>query len=148
MSFLTISNKNIFFKTQIGCNSHTQKRSRIDPVQGFISLQNACWIFWLVYSTMCGNIFSIYGVHIHRKCTESMHFYSWLSPPLKPPGRIFWKSVSPRRKRWRKLWFAVSKFNQKIWRWPGTLVYLYFEWLVIFLNVMALQFRNNIFQIK
>ena len=48
--------------------------------------------------------------------------------------------LSPRRKGWRKLWFALSKFNQKIWRWLGTLVYLYFVWFVIFLNVMTLQF--------
>ena len=31
----------------------------------------------------------IYGVHIPRKCIESMHFYSCPSPPLKPPVRIF-----------------------------------------------------------
>ena len=37
---------------------------------------------------MCGKIFSIYGVHIPRKCIESMHFYLCLSPPLKTPGRI------------------------------------------------------------
>ena len=53
---------------------------------------------WLVYSTMCGKNFSIYGVHIPRKCIESMHFYSCPSPPLKTPGRIFWKSVSPKTK--------------------------------------------------
>ena len=35
----------------------------------------------------------------------------------------------PKWKGWRKLWFALSK-----------LVYLYFVWFVIFLNVMALQF--------
>ena len=25
-----------------------------------------------------------------------MHFYSWLSPPLKTPGIFFWKSASPK----------------------------------------------------
>ena len=39
--------------------------------------------------------FSIYGVHI-RKWIESMHFYSCPSSPLKTPGTIFWKSVSPK----------------------------------------------------
>ena len=39
-----------------------------------------------------------------------------------------------------KLWFALLKFNQKIWRWHGTLVYLYFVWFIIFINVMALLF--------
>ena len=46
----------------------------------------------------------------------------------------------PRTKRWRKLWFTLLKFNQKKWRWLGTLVYLYFVWFTIFLNVMALLF--------
>ena len=54
---------------------------------------------WIVYSTMYGKkVFSIYGVHIPRKCIESMDFYSYPSPPLKTPGRIFWKSVSPKTK--------------------------------------------------
>ena len=53
---------------------------------------------WLVYSTMCGKSYPIYGVHIPRKCIESMHFYSYPSPSLKTPGRIFWKSVSPKTK--------------------------------------------------
>ena len=62
---------------------------------------------WLVCSTMCGKIVSIYGVHIPRKCIKSLHFYSCPSPPLKTPGRIFWKSISLKMKRveetlWRK----------------------------------------------
>ena len=47
---------------------------------------------------MCRKNFSIYGVHIPRKCIESMYFYSCPSPPLKTPGRIFWKSVSLKTK--------------------------------------------------
>ena len=43
---------------------------------------------------MCGEFFLIYGVHIPRKCIESMHFYLCPIPPLKTRGRIFWKSVS------------------------------------------------------
>ena len=54
-----------------------------------LSLKNTCWS-----ANMCGKHFSIYGVHIPRKCIESVHFYSCPSPPLKTPGRIFWKSVS------------------------------------------------------
>ena len=30
---------------------------------------------WLIHSTMCGELFSIYGVHIPRKFIVSMHFY-------------------------------------------------------------------------
>ena len=40
--------------------------------------------------------FSIYSIHIPRKCIESMHFHSCHSPPLKTLGRIFGKSVSPK----------------------------------------------------
>ena len=36
---------------------------------------------------------------------------------------------SPRRKGWRKLWFALSKFNQKTWRWLEALVYLHLVWM-------------------
>ena len=61
-------------------------------------------------------------------------------PHLKLQVEFFENLFPPRRKRWRKLWFALSKFNQKIWRSLGTLVYLHFAWFVIFLNVMALQF--------
>ena len=52
----------------------------------------------IVYSTMCGENFSICGVHIPRKCIESIHIYSCPSPPLKTSGGIFWKSVSPKPK--------------------------------------------------
>ena len=44
---------------------------------------------------MCGKHFSIYGVHIPNKCIESMHYYSYSSPPLKTPCRMFLKFVSP-----------------------------------------------------
>ena len=44
---------------------------------------------------MFGKNVSIYGVDIPRKCIESMHFYSYLSPTFKTPGERFWKSVSP-----------------------------------------------------
>ena len=51
---------------------------------------------WLVYSNMCGKHFSIYGFHIPNKCIESMHYYSYPSPPLKTPCRMFLKFVSPK----------------------------------------------------
>ena len=117
--FFKISLKDTFF--HISLNFHIS----------FISLQNACWIF--------PNFLNL-NVHIIRKCIESRHFYSSPRSLLRTPGRIFWKSVSHNsRKRCRKLWFALSKFNQKIWRWLGSLGCLYLVWFVIFLNVMTLQ---------
>ena len=35
------------------------------------------------------NLFCPYGIHITRKCIESMYFYSYPSSSLKTPGRIF-----------------------------------------------------------
>ena len=119
-------------------------------IHPFVFLLNSLWFYlspkcllnflWLVYSTMWGKNFLIYGFHISRKCIESINFCSCPSPPLRTLGRVFENMFPPRRKRWRKLWFALSKFYQKIWRWLGTLVYLHFIWFVIFLNVMALQY--------
>ena len=37
---------------------------------------------------MCGKNVSVYSVYNRRKCIESMHFYSWPSPPCKTSGRI------------------------------------------------------------
>ena len=46
----------------------------------------------------------------------------------------------PRTKGWRKLWFALLKFSQKIWRWIGILVYLYLVWFIVLVNMMVLLF--------
>ena len=63
-----------------------------------------------------------------------------------PQAVLFRKSVSPKsRNRWRKLSFALSKFNQKIWRRLGTLGHLYFVWFVIF---WLYSFVNNIYHIE
>ena len=111
--------------------------------KSFFSLQNARWIFSILYVPPCvGKIFQFY-VPILRKCIESMDFYSWPSSPIKTPGRIFWKAASPRQNLWRKLWFALLKYIQKKSRWPGTLIYLNcftFAWFLIFLKLMALKF--------
>ena len=95
---------------------------------------------WLVYSTMCGEFFFQFLVFTFRENALNLCILLYPSPPLKTPGRIFENLFPPRQKGWRKLWFILSKFNQKIWRWLGTLVYLHFVWFVFFLNVMALQF--------
>ena len=63
-----------------------------------------------------------------------------LVPHSKLQAEFFENLFPPRRKGWRRPWFALSKLNQKIWRWHGTLVYLCFLWFILFLNVMALQF--------
>ena len=45
---------------------------------------------------------------------------------------------------WRKPWFALSKFNRKIWSWLGTLRYLYFVWFILFQMWWVYSFVNNI----
>ena len=55
--------------------------------------------------------------------------------------------VTQQQKGWRKLWVALSKFNRKIWRWLGTLGYLFSLWFAIFLNVMTLPFYIYVYHI-
>lgn len=117
-------------------------------------------------SSLASRVHPSYCVQIPRKCIESRHFSSCphLSsqnrPPSSPhqtlcwgkllisPGSIFLKIVSQkRRKGWRKLWFDLLVFNQKTWRWLGLLGYMYFLWFVTFLNVVKINFVNNIYHI-
>ena len=108
----------------------------------------------------CVGNFQIYAGHISRKRIASRHFYACPSP-LKIRLQVlvitlyaeanysFPKAAfSPNsRDGWSKLWFALSKFSQKIRRQLETLGFLYFVWLAIFSSVMALQFVNNIHHI-
>ena len=91
---------------------------------------------WLVYSTMFGKKFSIYGDHLPRKCIESKVCIFTHAPV--PQSKEFFENLFPQDQRgggnYDLLYFA------EIWRWLATFVYLYFSWFVIFLNVMALQF--------
>ena len=91
---------------------------------------------WLVYSTMCGKIFSVYGVHTSENAFNLYIFTHASVLHSKLQAEFFENLFPPRQKEWRTL----SKFNQKIWVWLGILLYSYFVWFVIFVNVMALQF--------
>ena len=84
----------------------------------------------LLYSTVCGKNFHIYGVHIPRKCIDSRYFYSCPSPLKTRPqlfvitpyaegnysfsqAAFFQKSVSPNNKKgWRKLLIATDLLYQ------------------------------------
>ena len=50
----------------------------------------------LLYSTMCGKNFQIYGVHISRKCIDSRQFYSCPSSLRTIPALL---SSRPRQKK-------------------------------------------------
>ena len=118
----------------------------------------------VVYSTMCITTFQIYGVHIPRKCIESSCFYSCSPSSLKTLSQVliiapkargkysfrqatfFRKSVLATAERGGgKLSFALSKFRQKIWRWLGTLDYLYFVLIGIFQMWWFYIIINNIY---
>ena len=102
----------------------------------FVEFSLAC-IFHHVWE----KFFNLWCSHfLENSLNLAMQYYWCPSPLFKAPGRIFWKSVSLKTNWWRKLWFSLSKFNWKIWRWLGTSAYLYFIWCNIFLNVMASQF--------
>ena len=113
--------------------------------KGFFSVQNARWI-----SLTC--MFH----HALKKCFNFMVF-TFLENALnlwifthapnhqsKLQVECFENLFPPGRKRWRELWFALLKYNQKMSRWPGTLIYLfklfYFCMICNFLNLMALEF--------
>ena len=106
-------------------------------------LSTDCSLNFLLYVPLCvGKLFQFYGIHIPKKCIESRNFYSCPNSPIKTPGRNFENLFAPRRKGWKKPWFALLKYNQKISRWPGKLIYFTrytFAWFVIFWNVMALK---------
>ena len=79
----------------------------------YLSPECLFYFLWLAYSTMCRKKFSIYGVHIPRKWIEPMHFYSYSSPALKTPGRIFWKSVSPKTKWLEEIMISFVKIHSE-----------------------------------
>ena len=109
---------------------------------GFISLQNA---FSDLYFAPCrGKFFSIYGVHIPRKCIESLHFYSCPSSTLKTPARIFLKSVSPKTEEVEEAMICSIKIQSEdmkmTWNIFFLFYFIFFIFFLIFLNVMVLQF--------
>ena len=108
----------------------------------------------LLYPTLCGKCFEFMEFTFLKDALIQAIFthappHLKLAPKVSHPsqkkllilpGSILSKMCFPHsRKGWIKLWFALSKFSQKIWRWLETLDFLYFVWLSIFGNVMVLQ---------
>ena len=98
------------------------------------SLASGIHPFILVYSTMRGKKFSIYGVHIPRKCIESMHFHSCPSPPFKTPGGMFWKSVSRKTKGVEKTMICFMKIQSKNMKMTWNINFLIFCMICNFSN--------------
>ena len=109
-----------------------------------VSMYILSYLFKLLRASSLSRMWEKFFDNIPTKCIEFMHFYSWPNSLLKTPGRKPFLKIFffPQDKRSGGKLFALLKFNQKIWRWLGTLVYLYFVWFVTFLNLMVLQFRE------
>ena len=103
-------------------------------------LQNVCWIFSALYIPTC--VGKIFQVVVFTFLENALNLYIFTHAPLPHSKHQVEKSVSPKTEGVEKaiICSTISKFDQKIWRWLGTFVYLDFAWFVIFLNVKALQF--------
>ena len=125
----------LFFNPQVRTNKMTNSDKHLLPLSFKISLKDtSCHIFLnslgfyfsrecllnfleLAYSTACGEIFKFLVFTFLRNALNLCIFTQVPVPHLKIQAH-------------------------KIWRWLGTLGYLYFDWYIIFLNVMALQFHK------
>ena len=97
-------------------------------------------IFKFTEFTFIGNVF-IWGIFnhpsLHLKLTPRFLYHALDRRKINSftQAEFFRKSVcSYCRKRWRKLWFALSNISYKIWTWLGTLGFLYFVWFAVFLK--------------
>ena len=97
--------------------------SRVHPSYFFnlvrvVSLSRICWIFSDLYIPPCvGKIFQ-FTVFIFLE--NALNLCIFTHAPVshsKLQVEFFENLFPPRRMGWRKLWFAISKFNQKIWIW-------------------------------
>ena len=67
-------------------------------IHAFISWQNACWIFSNLYISPCMWKCFNYGVHIPRKCIESMYFYHSQFPTQNSRQKCFENPFPQRQK--------------------------------------------------
>ena len=70
---------------------------------------------------MSGKEFSMYGVHILRKCIESMYVYSCPSPPLKTPGGSFRKLFSPKTEGVEEAMICSTKIQLENMKMTGNI---------------------------
>ena len=119
----------------------------------------------LLYCTMCEKKIQIYGVHIPSKSNESSNFYLCPSPlktpsnscdlpyrqkriihpPSKHPFENLFPTTAERGRE--KLWFDLSKFSQKIWRWLETCFFYILYDLQFFQMWWLYSFANKIYHI-
>ena len=69
----------------------------LNSLRFYLSPECPLKFLWLVCSTICGKNFSILWCS-HSCKRHWIYFNPCPSSPIKTPGRIFWKSVSPKTK--------------------------------------------------
>ena len=69
-----------------------------------------------------------------------MLFYLCPGPPLKTPGRIFWKSVLPKTEEVEEAMICSAKIQSENMKMAWNISLFSFGMIAIFLNAMALQF--------
>ena len=79
------------------------------------SFQNACWIFSdLCIPTCVGNIFQFM---VFTFLENALSLCTFTHAPVPHSKLQLFENLFPtRQQKWRKLWFVLSKFNQKICR--------------------------------
>ena len=136
----------------------TSFRISINSLGLYLSLQNARWIFFSnFYIPPCvGKFFKFmeftflqnpltWGIFTHGLPHSKFAPNVLSSRPRQKEithssTQYSFENLFHPRAGWRKLWFTLSKFSQKIWRWYGTLGFSYFLWFAIYSIVTALQF--------
>ena len=83
-------------------------------LEGFSSLQNACWVLSDLYIPSCvGKNFQFMVFTLLENALNLSIFAHAPSPQLKTPGRIFWKSVSPKMKWVEETMICFIKIQSK-----------------------------------
>ena len=78
---------------------------------------------WLIYSPICGKSFQFMVFTFLENAFNPCIFTHVSFSYSKLQVEFFENVFPPRQKGWSKLWFSLSKFNQKICRWLGILVW-------------------------
>ena len=107
-----------------------------------VRINKICIYNKLLYSTMWGKFFQ-FIVFIFLENALNLWIFVYAPVPYSKLQAGFFENLFPPwRKRWRELWFSLTKFNQKTGRWLWTLGYLYVVWFITFLNGITLQSRK------
>ena len=127
------------------CLSRLASGIRFFKLLRVLSLQNACWIFWIVYSNMWGKNFSIYCVHIPRKSLNLCFFTHAPVPHSKLLVEFFENLFPPWKKRWTEA-IKIQSENMKM-AWNISVVSIWYDCTFSKCDGFSYKILNNIYQI-